>query len=182
MVIALAGRRIDAPGTDSPRFPLANIEMVRKRILAFFREHKVHTVVCSAACGADLLALEVADALAVRRRVVLPFAKEQFRRTSVTDRPGSWDDSFTRITTELEKYGDLVVLDYHQNDEDAYTATNQVILEQARLLSTELSQKLGVVLVWDSSSRTTEDVTAAFGELATSQGIPVWEISTLTIE
>jgi hypothetical protein len=32
MVVALAGRRIDAPGAERPRFPLANVEAVAERL------------------------------------------------------------------------------------------------------------------------------------------------------
>ncbi len=31
-VVALAGRRIDASGSDSPRFPLENVPLVRRRL------------------------------------------------------------------------------------------------------------------------------------------------------
>ena len=33
VVIALAGRRIDAPDTDPPRFPLENVPIVRQRLV-----------------------------------------------------------------------------------------------------------------------------------------------------
>jgi hypothetical protein len=35
-VVALAGRRIDADGADLPRFPLANVPLVRKRLTELF--------------------------------------------------------------------------------------------------------------------------------------------------
>ena len=54
-------------------------------------------LVCSVACGADLVALEAAERLGRRRRIVLPFAAERFRMTSVTDRPGDWGPMFDRM-------------------------------------------------------------------------------------
>jgi hypothetical protein len=59
MIIALAGRRIDPPRADTPRFPLANMPAVRGRIHTLLVEQKAQGLVCSAACGADLLALEM---------------------------------------------------------------------------------------------------------------------------
>src|SRR5947209_320182 len=94
MVIALAGRRIDAPNAETPRFPLENREKVGNRIRDFLAEHGATALVCSAACGADLLALEAAEELGLRRRILLPFAPDRFRATSVTDRPGEWGPLF----------------------------------------------------------------------------------------
>ena len=60
MIVALAGRRIDAPGADAERFPLAAVELVRERLHNLLSEKGASTLVCSAACGADLLALAAA--------------------------------------------------------------------------------------------------------------------------
>ena len=65
-VIALAGRRIDAPDTDPPRFPLGNIPMVRQRLVDMLAAERADALVCSAACGADLIALEEAERLGIR--------------------------------------------------------------------------------------------------------------------
>ena len=86
-VVALAGRRIDAP--DAPiRFSPRSVESVRGLLRAYFTEGGASCLVSSAACGADLLALDVAGSLDMRRRVVLPYSPERFRETSVTDRKG----------------------------------------------------------------------------------------------
>ena len=58
--IALAGRRVDAADASEPRFPLASVPLVRDRLHAFFTERPAAALVSSAACGADLVALEVA--------------------------------------------------------------------------------------------------------------------------
>src|SRR5690349_3650476 len=96
VVIALAGRRVDPPGADPRRFPLENVETVSKRIGQLFAERNAAALVSAAACGADLLALEVAKSRHMRRRVVLPFSRDVFRRTSVVDRPGDWGDRYDR--------------------------------------------------------------------------------------
>jgi hypothetical protein len=96
MVIALAGRRIDAAGTKTPRFPLQNAETVRTRCRHFLQNRGAAALVCSAACGADLIALSEARQLAVRRRVVLPFGRNRFRQTSVVAVPATGARSSTR--------------------------------------------------------------------------------------
>ena len=78
MVFALAGRRIDAAEAAVPRFPLRNAEAVSRRLRAVFEFHKPEALVCSAACGADLIALAEARPLLIRRRVILPFPRERF--------------------------------------------------------------------------------------------------------
>lgn len=79
-VIALAGRRIDAPETKSARFPLSNVPIVRERLAALLAAEHAEALVCSAACGADLIALAEAERLGLRRRIVLPFRQSAFVR------------------------------------------------------------------------------------------------------
>jgi hypothetical protein len=62
-VAALAGRRVDAADAAAPRFPLANVGAVRERLKTLLRAQGSAALVCSAACGADLIALDVAGAL-----------------------------------------------------------------------------------------------------------------------
>src|SRR5262245_20553506 len=59
-VVALGGRRIDPEPTLTPRFPFNQVDRVGMQIAdQLSRSHAV-ALVCSAACGADLIALETA--------------------------------------------------------------------------------------------------------------------------
>src|SRR5438552_4042532 len=93
IIVALAGRRIDAEGAPA-RFPLDQAPRVRERLDALLLELRPAALVCSAACGADLLALEAAAALNIPARIVLPFEPGRFRTSSVVDRPGDWGPRF----------------------------------------------------------------------------------------
>jgi hypothetical protein len=179
MVIALAGRRIDAPGAETPRFPATNVAAVRARIRVLLVEQEAQAIVCAAACGADLLALETADELGMRQRIVLPYTRARFRETSVVDRPGDWGERFDAIIDAAEVSGDLIVLGYVEGDETAYLATNTAIFEQATLLAEQLHDTVGVAVVWDGAARGEDDVTAAFLREAQHRGFPVWQIATL---
>jgi hypothetical protein len=99
--IALAGRRVDPPDASEVRFPASakNIEIVRQRIRNKLQTKRTTVIVSSAACGSDLLALSEAGNLGLRRRVVLPFDRDKFRTTSVTNRPGDWVRYTTRFST-----------------------------------------------------------------------------------
>jgi hypothetical protein len=85
-VIAVAGRRIDAANAQVARFPFENVSAVRSALLRTFGNAGARLIVASAACGSDLLALDAASAMGIDTRIVLPFAPEVFRETSVVDR------------------------------------------------------------------------------------------------
>ena len=89
-VLLLAGRR------PAPKTPMRC--GFRSRTLSSFASESAPSsprgdparLIRSAACGADLLALDIAGEFGVERHVVLPFAVQAFRASSVTDRPGEW--------------------------------------------------------------------------------------------
>jgi hypothetical protein len=173
-VLALAGRRIDAPETDPPRFPLKNVPMVRERLAALLATEHAEALVCSAACGADLIALEEAERLGLRRRIVLPFPAKRFRETSVTDRPGEWGPLFDRLIASAEAAGDLVVLDVEGNDDAAYAAANQAIISEAETIARATSDctpfRLVAVIVWEGSARAGTDASGGLLTLAKQAG------------
>ena len=130
-VVALAGRRVDPPEADSPRFPPENIGLVRERLHSFLQDRRAAALVCSAACGADLVALEAAGVLGLRRRVVLPFSPGRFRETSVVDRPENWGPLYDRVIEAVTRAGDLVLLEDAGEGGAAYAAANERILDEA---------------------------------------------------
>lgn len=147
MVIALAGRRVDAPKAETARFPRENVSQVRSRIFDWLGRNDIDTLVCSAACGADLLALDAAGELGIRRRIVLPFPREQFRASSVVDRGGEWGAPFDAILDAVTARGDVFGLGYTPENETAYLETNHVILELAISIGIQLSQTVRVLVM-----------------------------------
>jgi hypothetical protein len=180
MIIALAGRRVDAVNAKQQRFSPTpeNIERVRQRIHAMLTSQDAIALVSSAACGADLLALEEAVRLNLRRRIVLPFSRVKFRATSVTDRPGNWGALYDTVVEEVEAQGNLVVLQTVSED-TAYAETNHRIIEEALALGTDLEHSVTAVRVWDGQSRGAGDLTEEFGTYAKRRGIPVIDVMTI---
>jgi hypothetical protein len=167
-------KRIDAPDTDPPRFPLQNVPIVRRRLAALFSE-RAEALVCSAACGADLVALEEAERFGLRRRIVLPFPPTRFRETSVTDRPGDWGPVFDRLVAAAEAAGDLVILQSTGDDNDAaYAAAVQAIIREAEALARPTSEATSLrligVIVWEGSAREGIDASGGLQKLATQAG------------
>ncbi|HUC75280.1 MAG TPA: hypothetical protein VMS04_08320 [Vicinamibacterales bacterium] len=177
MVIALAGRRIDASEATDERFPLAHVPLVADRLRALFVETAAAIVVSSAACGADLIALDVAGELRLERRIVLPFEARRFKAESVTDRPGDWGPMFDRVLAETRGAGHVTILD-SGSGEAAYLAAAGAILDAAERLAKGLGSPAAAVIVWNGHSRGRDDLTAQFRDHAVARGFRVLEVLT----
>ena len=175
---ALAGRRIDAQDATVPRFPLRNVPLVRARLQGLFAREGVELLVCSAACGADLTALDVACAAGIRCKVVLPFEVKRFRATSVLDRPGDWGELFDRLMRRIDGAGGLVVLSDEAHAERAYQRANEVIVEEA--CRGARGRRRLAVIVWEGRARDGEDTTDNFRRLASRAGMEERPIFTFT--
>jgi hypothetical protein len=178
MIIALAGRRVDTADAKEPRFPLRNVESVRTRARAVLKEEGATALVSSAACDADLIALSEAAQLGLRRRVILPFERRRFRETSVTDRPGEWGPLYDQVLDAVEAAGDLVILQ-NGSDDEAYSAANRAILDEAVAMAKAVHQSATAVLIWDGVSRGDHDLTEEFGAEARKRGLAVTQVRTL---
>jgi hypothetical protein len=163
----LAGRRIDAANAVESRFPPDEAEHVARKLARHFRQERVNRLVCSAACGADILALEVAERLAIPATLVIPFASNIFRENSVTDRTGNWGERFDRLVTAARRRGDLVELGLDIKDEKAFTAANETIVQ---LASSPGHYRRLAFVVWEGKTRGSSDATADFLNRALSRG------------
>jgi hypothetical protein len=168
-VAALAGRRIDPEGATSECFSASSIPRVRAEIERVLLSDKIDLLVCAAASGADLLALDAARHLNIRCRVVLPFDAKRFRSTSVVDHSGTWGSLYDNIIATAEAAGDLVVIGCQRVDDDAYEHTTNVILEQAKAAAAP--SKAIAIVVWDGKSRGRNDYTDQFRRLARAEGM-----------
>ncbi len=179
MIIALAGRRIDAPDAEEKRFPLEMKEIVYVRIREFFHKYNVRVLISSAACGADLLAQKAAGELGVERHIILPFEREKLRETSVTDRPGDWGKLFDEICDEVEREGNLIVLEeFAGSDEKAYSAVTTELLNRAENLQSK-GEEISAIAVWEGKPKSEADETDSFIRQTKKRGIKIMEISTV---
>jgi hypothetical protein len=194
VIVAFAGRRIDAPDATTPRFPLTQVAVVRDQIERLFSQEQVTSLLCSGACGADLIALRVAQDLGIDYRIVLPFAPEEFRVTSVLDRPNTkecnWGALFDQVIDTAKGKGDLVVIATGDDRQAGYQAVNYAILDEAQQFarnrmiqsakeSSQELHKIQAVIAWDGHPRGPRDLTRHFAEEARSRGLVVKEIFTL---
>lgn len=164
MIVVVAGRRVDPPNAAATRFPLESRGAVARRIKRALAKLKVATLVSSAACGSDLLAINAARALNARRRIILPYQADWFLADSVTDRPGRWEDLYQQVIGEARAAGDLLILGEKRGSDDAYRAANDAILAEAQRLAREENpddpgSALAGLIIWEGASRGPDDVT-----------------------
>lgn len=164
MIVVVAGRRVDPPDPAAVRFPLSMRRTVAARTRKALAELRASTVVASAACGSDLLALDAARALGARRRIVLPYQEDWFLEDSVIDRPGNWEPLYQRLISEARAAGDLIILGQPRGSDDAFRAANDEILAEAQRLAAEESpsdpaRALAGLIIWEGASRGPDDVT-----------------------
>ena len=179
MILVYAGRRIDPEDSDvERRFPRASIPRVVQDVDRILRDLGPTTVVGSAACGSDLLVLEAAGRLGMRRRIVLPFDRETLRGSSVTDRPGDWGRRFDAVINDVRARGDLVELTLDPKDDGTYEQANAEIYRQAESLARAAGDNCNALVLWNGSTRGGGDVTEAFLNEARRRGWAVVEIET----
>jgi hypothetical protein len=136
-------------------------------------------LVCSATCGADLLALDAAEAAGIAQRVVLSSAPEHFRVHSVTDRPGEWGACYDRGIARAAARDELLVLPGEYPDPHAaYYATNDLILSEALALGAAHKLPVIAVIVWDGVPKAADDFTLHLAESARRLGLPVRDVLT----
>ncbi|WP_316227183.1 MULTISPECIES: hypothetical protein [unclassified Bradyrhizobium] len=182
-IICLAGRRIDQVDPNLSRFPPGNVGLVTERLAEFFRSEAAVALVCSAACGADIIALEEAERQLLRLRIVLPFERTRFRQTSVADRGEEWGWRFDRLVDLVSKSGELLVLDDGQKDDDLlYAAANSRIRQEAATLARSLPgapHRLVAAAVWEGHPRSGNDLTWDFLQGAEREGFETRTVLTV---
>jgi hypothetical protein len=185
-VVAFAGRRVDPDNPEAVRFPFKNKDALCAVISDVLKVKRADVLIASAACGSDLMALQAASDLGLKTRIVLPFAPETFRQTSVTDRPNPevWGRLYDRLTAEAASRGDLIVLDCDAGEDSAYTAANKAIVEEAvrTAAATVLPMRRLALIAWEGAIRGPQDATVDFADRARDQGFTVKAISTLAPE
>ena len=181
MLLVYAGRRVDAdadgPQTEE-RFPARNIPRVAREIETILIDSKPSTVIGSAACGADLLVLEAAGRLGIRRRIILPFDRARFRASSVTDRPGDWGPRFDAVIDEVSAAGDVVQLSLDSQDDATYQQANVEIYRDAETLAQRSGEECRALVVWNGVPRGKTDVTEGFLNEANRRRWPVMIVHT----
>lgn len=179
MIVVLAGRRIDEANASVKRFPEQAVPSVKSVLRNFFLKERVTHLISSGACGADLVAQQLAMELAIRQTLILPFDKESFRNTSVTDRGGDWGNIYDAILAQGNEKCTITVLEFAADDSAAYANTNLELIRVAKKLTSDSNEPLMALCLWDGIARSADDATMHFKREALTNGITTKEIDTL---
>jgi hypothetical protein len=184
-IVAVAGRRIDPDNSAEPRFPLSRCPVVAAELARLLSRGSVTRLICSAAAGADLLALDVAGRLGISKHVVLPYDQDVFRSTSVIDRPGEWASIYDRVLQELGREDRLEVLNEEEGSESAFRAVNQTIVDRAVQRAAGAGEILSTppvaIVVWEGHPRGADDSTNDFRMRAAAAGFGLVYVPTLPL-
>ena len=102
VVAVFCGHMIDREGRALPRFPQTLAVSVSERIKTWLRVNPVRLAFSGAACGSDILFLEAALEGGVEIHLLLPFAVEDFIRTSVAPGGSEWVGRFQGILSSAK--------------------------------------------------------------------------------
>jgi class 3 adenylate cyclase len=115
---------IDHPQRPRARFPAALELAITASLRAQVERMGAVIGYAQAACGADIIFLEILQALRMQTHVILPFAKADFIQTSVAFAGGDWPQRFERVlerattvtlATEEAYLGDDVLFEHAAN-------------------------------------------------------------------
>jgi class 3 adenylate cyclase len=149
VVVVFSGHMVDRPGRRVPRFPAELEESARERLAAQLGGRGPIIAYASAACGADIVFLELVGAAGGTTFVVLPYDREEFAEDSVTVvDTGQWGLRYARV---LETAARVIVLSRHrlQQGDVAYDYANDVLTGLSQLHADQLGTRLVPMAFWD---------------------------------
>jgi hypothetical protein len=133
IALAFTGHMTDVPDRKAPRFPLSLEGAARTAIGAELDRQAARGIAggfASGARGGDLLFHEECRKRGIATTIVLPFAPDEFAKTSIEGADGDWLRRFRRLwgETPVER---RIVLNLPATD-DAFALCNTRLLELAR--------------------------------------------------
>ena len=190
-IALFSGHRVDGPNRPTPRFPSERVSACHSALAEFIAAEKIDVGYSSAANGGDLIFIDELLKQGCGAHVVIPFAEEQFRNTTLatnsegvddssdddsTDDENQWVAHFDRLVRG-EREG-AVLWHASQSMVDAagmdpyYAHTNRVILGMGRLKARELDGELVALSVMEPSDERSIGGTHAAVDEWRRQGIP----------
>ena len=174
-VVVFSGHMFDAVDRPKPRFPDSLEPKVRAEIRRRLAGMQAGFGVTSAACGADFLFIEEMLALGADVRVVLPWPKKDFLRSSVDLKPGAdWVERFHRILDRVTSVTYLSQQTQPKATRLGYRYLNECISGLALIGARLLNAELVPLAVWDGR--------AGDGSGGTSSFVSFWQEKRYAVE
>jgi hypothetical protein len=171
-VLVFTGHMVDRPERPTPRFPIESEAMVRDAIRARMTTRQPVAAYGSAACGADILCLELARELGAETHIVLPFPPAEFRCASVDFAAGHWGDRFERAIAVADSV--TICSDHHARGSVAtFEYANLILTGMGVLRAQILDTDLRALAVCDPSASGLPGGAASLAALWQARGLAV---------
>ena len=148
VVAVFCGHMIDREGRSVARFPKTHEASVSDRIKAWLRRNPVRLAFSGAACGSDILFLEAALEAGVEIHLLLPFAVEDFTRTSVAPGGSDWIGRFQRILS-CAKTVTIVNDEVADVEGSVFDFANRMVAAKGVLEADALAMPVRGLTVWN---------------------------------
>lgn len=164
-LIVFSGHVPDLPG-KSGRFPVQSVEQVREMLRRKLQELDARVGIVCAAAGADLLFIEALRARQGSVHLVLPWARDEFRQTSVRkfEPPGAppvWEPLFDKALQEaatVREMGDHYIPSSKETWQYTMEVTAGLALHTARVSRLDVHP----LVLWDKLPGWNPGGTASF--------------------
>ena len=174
-VVVYSGHMIDGPDRAVPRFPPSLEPGVREALRERLAAIGPLAVYGSAACGADLLCLEIARELGCETHIVLPFPPQDFVRTSVDFAGGRWRERFDRSLAAADSV--TITSDHHARGSTAtFDYANLVLTGMGALRAPLLDAPLHAVALRDPHDEGQGGGTSSIVQRWRERGLAVEEV------
>ncbi|HWF25690.1 MAG TPA: adenylate/guanylate cyclase domain-containing protein [Solirubrobacteraceae bacterium] len=179
-VVHFCGHRIAAAGEEG-RFPAATEDRVTARIRAEVERHPATYAYGALASGGDILWAEALLERGAELHAVLPFARDEFRETSVRSAGQRWVERFERCLAAATEVS-YATEDAYLGDDVLYRYGSELAMGLALLRARYLEADVRQLALWDGgppmgAASTAIDVATWHGQgLATTIVTPAGEV------
>jgi hypothetical protein len=146
-VVHFCGHRIAAAG-EAGRFPAAAEDKVTARIRVEVDRHPATYAYGALASGGDILWAEALLASGAELHVVLPFARDEFRETSVRSAGEGWVERFERCLAAATEVS-YATEDAYLGDDVLYRYGSELAMGLALLRARYLEADVRQLALWD---------------------------------
>ena len=176
VIIVYAGSQVDEPDREVPRLPGRAEAELMVRLRGLVQSLKPSLVIGALAAGADILFARAALAEGIPVQAVLPFGRDDFRRTSVESRGEPWTSHYDRILGNSK----VKVIEDSQKVEDSaetFMAHNLTILDSASSIAEATGERVWVITIRPTPTSDSPSVTDDIVSRAEDRGYLTIDLS-----
>ena len=180
-VVAFSGHRVDAPGQRPAHFPAEAAEAVKGQIAAVLERLGARIGYASAARGGDVLFHECLQERGGESNVILPFARDEFLKTSVEGAGDEWTRRAVQVMDRCTMV-EQATPGLYRGEDLLFSYANRLIVGKTILRSRFLETQPLLMAVWDGARNGKPGGTAECVSLWETTGFPAILIDPVTAQ